>query len=454
MTTSTPTIVLCAAQAQPDALDFARSLTASRIMADSRFILLGVNDDGRWPACVECRPAADLPALLAERHGLIVQTLSRQDHETAVRHFISNRQGHYLLATHLDGDGIRKGWRRHVIYNKLTDINVFIDQAARAPSGSPGFLGLKNPFVLDQPQLGDDAPAQMLRHAYDALLNPTRRDIAGYNRQDDSDIQLAYITHFYCNQNDISSVTHLLERYAAYPPEVISRVHFVIVDDGSPIDYAIPDLPLNLTWIKIDQDIRWNQAGARNVGAVYAKADTMLVTDLDHEVPLDSMRKLLARKPCGKRLYKIYREDTDGKLYSGHSNMFVLSRGRFFECHGYDEEFAGNYGAEDFRFVKYHKARGTLQTYLPKSIRCIERTDINRNKSYHSLSRDLSFNTPVDSRKKREIATNGHGYGHSRMFLNFTWTVLRDQRMNVPVQRRRDVFWKPLSLLRQILPRF
>jgi hypothetical protein len=131
-----------------------------------------------------------------------------------------------------------------------------------------------------------------------------------------------------------------------------------------------------------------------------------------------------------------------------------MSRGRFMECHGYDEELSGHYGSDDYRFVKYQKARGSLQTYLPKNIWCFEREDIDRKKSYHSLVRDLSFNSPADSRKRNELAHVGHGFGHSRMFLNFTWKILADRQLDVTVPRPRSRAWKYRSLLRQILPRF
>lgn len=177
--------------------------------------------------------------------------------------------------------------------------------------------------------------------------------------------------------------------------------------------------------------------------------------DLDHEIPAEAMAQLVKRSSCGKRLYKMYRKRNDsGKIYSGHPNLFFMSRGRFFELGGYDEEFSGNYGAEDYRFVKYNKVCGTLQKYLPKYVTCRQRTDIDRSRSYHSLARDLSFNTPVDSRKKMEIANYGHGAGHSRMFLNFHWNILDEQWRNSVPRRKIDRFWKYLSIFRQILPRF
>jgi hypothetical protein len=399
------------------------------------------------------RDAKDLATKLDALAPVVVQTFSAEDHRTAARHTEKHRI--YLLATHLDASqAVTPGRANHYIYNRLTDLNLFVDAAAMCHSNTPGYLGLQSPVLLEQESLGEDSFGSMLEHAYASLLSPARHDINGNIKKDYSDLRLSYITHFYCNQKDISAVTRLLERYAAYPAEVRARVQFVIVDDGSPVEYQIPDLPLNLTWLKIDQDIRWNQPGARNLGAVYARADTMLLADLDHEVPLESMRQLIERPSCGKRLYKMWRKDEAGNMIKGHPNLFVMSRGRFMECHGYDEELSGNYGSDDYRFVKYQKARGSFQTYLPKRIWCFERQDIDRKKSYHSLVRDLSFNSAADSRKTHELANVGHGYGHSRMFLNFTWKILEDRQLDIPVPRPRSRAWKYRSLLRQVLPRF
>lgn len=344
------------------------------------------------------------------------------------------------------------------IYNKKIDVNAVVYSSLRQKMLEGNGVRLQNVMLLER-ELGGMCKGEVVRYAIDCLFGLEQRAGTGKIYKDYSDIRLSYITHFYCNQNDICSVVDLLRRYEKYPGEVKSKVQFVIVDDGSPIDYVIPDFDLNLTWIKINQDIKWNQAGARNLGVVYAKSDKILLTDLDHEIPVESMRRLVDMKSCGKRLYKVYRKDPDcvkhgGKLYKGHSNLFVLSRGRFMECFGYDEEFAGAYGAEDVRFAKYQKISGTLQTYLPKSITCFERTDINRGASYHSLARDLTFNTPVDSRKRYEFSEFGNGYGHSRSFLNFTWDVKKECYFSEEIDRRRDRSWKFLSFFRQIMPRF
>ncbi|AQW86529.1 putative glycosyltransferase, family 2 [Campylobacter pinnipediorum subsp. caledonicus] len=259
---------------------------------------------------------------------------------------------------------------------------------------------------------------------------------------DASHINLSYITHFYCNQENIDSVISLLRKYEQYSPDLLDQIEFIIVDDGSPIQYEIPEFDLNIRWLKINEDIQWNQAGARNLGATYARSDKIVMLDLDHYIHENTLWYMANKRPLGRNIYKIYRTsaNNDGKIRKGHANLFFMSRARFMRFYGYDEEFAGHYGSEDFRFVKFHKAHGSKQSYLPKKYLCSTRdnnTDlkdnVNREKSYHTLKRDLSYNTPVDLRKKIENRNFGAEYGHSRIFLNFTWTILSEQyRKNIP----------------------
>ncbi|QPI07157.1 glycosyltransferase [Campylobacter concisus] len=96
--------------------------------------------------------------------------------------------------------------------------------------------------------------------------------------------------HFYCDQNDINSVINLLNAYVKYDPELLDIMEFVIIDDGSPLKYKIPDFNLNLRCIKINEDIKWNQSGARNLGVLSAKSDKLIITDLDHIFYEDTLK--------------------------------------------------------------------------------------------------------------------------------------------------------------------
>lgn len=275
-------------------------------------------------------------------------------------------------------------------------------------------------------------------------------NILEINRVDKSHIKLSYVTHFYCNQSDIESVTSLLREYEQYSPELLDVIQFVIVDDGSPVSYDIPEFNLNLIWIKINENIPWNQAGARNLGVLYAKSDKIVMTDLDHIIHENTLRYMADRRNPGRTFFKLYRNSPENpqKIYKGHSNLFFMSRARFMRFFGYDEEFAGNYGAEDYRFVKYQKYHGSIQRYLSKKYLCSER-NVNRNKSYHTLERDLSANTPVDDKKKHEIETYGEEFGHSRMFLNFSWSIVKNVHRTPPA-RKKNMLWKPMWWFRYL----
>jgi len=263
------------------------------------------------------------------------------------------------------------------------------------------------------------------------------------HEDDKSHIKLTYVTHFYCNQKTIDSVVDLLREYESYPASLLDRIEFVIVDDGSPLQYEVPELNLNFRWLRITRDIPWNQGGARNLGVVFAKSDKILMSDLDHAFPAETLEYLADRPNPGRHFYKLKRKKADGTYYSGHANLFFMSRARFLRFYGYDEEYCGNYGAEDYRFVKFHKYHGSKQSYLPRRAWCYER-DLNREESYHTLVRDLTVNTPIDLRKKHECSTFGPEYGHSRMFLNFDWVMLAQgtrRPFQTPVIRR---FWRTL----------
>lgn len=268
----------------------------------------------------------------------------------------------------------------------------------------------------------------------------------------DQHIRLACVNHVYFNQRNPDTLFALLNRYASYSPELLDRVHFVIVDDGSPITYDIPDLDLNLTWLKIDQDIRWNMAGARNLAAVYARADKIFMSDVDIEVPEHTMRYFSDRPPYGNRMYRPARIDkTTGASLARHPNAFLMSRARFMRFFGYDEEFSGEYGFEDLRIVKDQKLYGTFLGRLPSKWFVYERNDIDSKTSYHSLYRDESTNAFINARKTLEYEWYGRHGGHSRRNLQFTWTVLLDRRRKRPPPKI-DRWFKPTWLLRQLHP--
>jgi len=262
-------------------------------------------------------------------------------------------------------------------------------------------------------------------------------------QSDKSYINLTYITHFYINQDNIDSVVNLLRYYEKFDPWILDQVQFVIVDDGSPINYEIPEFDLNLTWLRINEDISWNQGGARNLGVVYAKSDNIFMSDLDWRINEQSFKFMLSKKNLGRKIYKV-REKGRKK---GHSNMWFMSRARFFRFYGYDEQFSGGHGGEDYFFFKIQQYNGSIFKYMPYECYAENRTrikELDNKKSYHSLKRDSTRNDLIGEKVKNEMKLYGPERGHSRIFLNFTWEVLLQKNREIKYYKKPiKNFWKP-----------
>jgi len=264
--------------------------------------------------------------------------------------------------------------------------------------------------------------------------------------QDKQHIRLTYVINYYLDREELAyTVLDVLSRYSKYSSDLLDVIQFVIVDDGSPVEFDIPEYALNITWLRITEDIPWNMGGSKNLGVVYAKSDKVLISDLDREFPEHTLRKMTEMGNLGRKFYKVWARDSETKVMGRpHSNTFLISRGRFLKLYGYDEEYAGGYGAEDYRFVKFQKYHGSWQRKLPKKFYCIRRK-LMKDGDYVSLKREFTRNTPIDQRKRNELLYWGEESGHSRMFLNFKWDVVfthnRSSKPNRPAKRYWKHFW-------------
>ncbi|MDH5257444.1 MAG: glycosyltransferase family 2 protein [Gammaproteobacteria bacterium] len=271
--------------------------------------------------------------------------------------------------------------------------------------------------------------------------------------QDKSHIELTIVNHFYFNQQDTSTLDDLLKEYASYSPELLDYIQFVLVDDCSPIEPVIDkSLNLNIRYLRITDDIKWNQPGARNLAAVYAASDKIVVTDLDLKLPEKTLRHLITVKNPGKTFYKFPRFDSNGNKIHSHPNTFFFSRARFFRFHGYDEDFSGDYGYDDVFFYRWQRYNGTRFLTFKDEYRVIAPA-VERDASYHSLVRDLSHNEAIYNNKINLIKKYGPAKGHSRKCLNFNWQTIenriRDCEIPEPVKRPN---WSKNWSLRWLLP--
>lgn len=154
------------------------------------------------------------------------------------------------------------------------------------------------------------------------------------------------------------------------PGEIKSQIDVVIVDDGSfvkpAIDVERPEGLPSLTIFQVLVDKPWHQHAARNIGAYHAEGPWILLTDMDHLVPVQTWTDLLARQNRGK-IYTFTRVDAPDmtpKLHPktglphSHPNSFCLTKELYWDVGGYDEDFCGVYGTDGlFRSRLFSKAK-------------------------------------------------------------------------------------------------
>lgn len=168
--------------------------------------------------------------------------------------------------------------------------------------------------------------------------------------------------------------------WANYPPVMRRRLHVVIVDDCSPEDQApSPDAVTveglgSLRIYRLTEKRRWNWLACRNLGAKMATTEWLLLTDIDHVVPLATLEQVLCKKLDPLNVYRFRRVTatqpwpyTMGACteYKAHNDSWLMTRALFFDDRvgGYDERLSGCYGTSgEFtdRLAKAARARVML----------------------------------------------------------------------------------------------
>lgn len=149
--------------------------------------------------------------------------------------------------------------------------------------------------------------------------------------------------------------------WATFPEDVQQRLHVVVVDDCSPKGGRPSAKSVTVSGLasfrmyRLMQKKRWNWLACRNLGAKVATTDWILLTDMDHVVPLETVTRLLAYELNAKDAHRFKRVTAvkpwpyrlaECTGYKMHNDTWLMTRALFFHegVFGYDERLSGCYG--------------------------------------------------------------------------------------------------------------
>lgn len=201
-----------------------------------------------------------------------------------------------------------------------------------------------------------------------------------------------------------------LDQLAALPADLSQVIDLIVVDDGSPNSPALdvfenylgPTHPIarEVQLYRMAVDIPWNQDACRNLAVAQAETPWVLLTDIDHLVPLATWRRVIEQKLADKAVYKFGRvSEPDLSPYKTHPNSWLMTRAMYDRCGGYDERFRGWYGTDgDFRNRVQKVAKVEI---LPEVLVRVPR-EVTPDASTTTLTRKGQINEENIARIKRE----------------------------------------------------
>jgi hypothetical protein len=161
-----------------------------------------------------------------------------------------------------------------------------------------------------------------------------------------------------------------------------------VVDDCSPEDLAPTPASVTVDGLasfriyRLLEKKRWNWPACRNLGALLTTTDWMLLTDIDHVLPEDTLRRLLCGKLHESQAYRFARVTATTTwpyrvsaqpAYKPHNDTWLLTRQMFYFddgftfVGGYDERLSGCYGSSgEFRDRVLAASVKREPVYLPE----------------------------------------------------------------------------------------
>lgn len=171
---------------------------------------------------------------------------------------------------------------------------------------------------------------------------------------------LTFICAYYINKGMLVEQQNV---WRDYPADLKPHFHAIVTDDCSPRAparkaFASSGIASQRLY-RAQQQRRWDWLFCRNLGVHVATTDWVLLTDIDHVLPADTLRTILTMKLHDDHVYHFSRVDAHHRWpwppeslteYKPHPNTWMMTRAMFDAVGGYDERFSGFYGSDsEFR---------------------------------------------------------------------------------------------------------
>ena len=123
---------------------------------------------------------------------------------------------------------------------------------------------------------------------------------------------------------------------------------FAIIDDGSPEPLEKVE---GIECYRINEDIKWNQTGAKNLG-FHVLDGWIMHCPIDMRLSAEGFKALdQIDKQIGTVYYIAYANSTRVvPICEGAHDIFIMHKSDFEKSGGFDEDLSGHYGWEDLLF--------------------------------------------------------------------------------------------------------
>lgn len=222
-----------------------------------------------------------------------------------------------------------------------------------------------------------------------------------------------------------------LDIWSKIPIKYRKQMRFIIIDDCSNNEF-LPEIafPINLLIVRIDTNIWWNPPGAKNLGFLLADNDWVFSCDVDHTAEPEEYIKMLILPKKKNNIYFFERFKPNGLSRNKNTpNIFIIHREDFWKTGGYDEDFSGYHGFDDYVFVGnfYEMQYPSLIKqnnikYNQTNIKIIEHVgfesgDRNRKIKSQTISKPMMY------KKLEELANKTYKHGS---IIRFQWHIVKE----------------------------